>query len=106
VLGRKWALLVLMNIATSKADRFNQLLRSAPGINKRVLAMRLRELEQYGFIRRAERQPGYTKWQLTPKGTDVVPVLLTLVHFGSKWHEPGSSSEPTPLPAGAEIEIR
>jgi DNA-binding HxlR family transcriptional regulator len=92
VLGRKWALLVLMNIALAKAQRFNQMLRSTPGMNRRILAMRLNELERNGFISRAEQGPGYTKWQLTQKGADVLPVLLTLIHFGSKWNSSSGSS--------------
>jgi DNA-binding HxlR family transcriptional regulator len=85
VLGRKWALLVLMKIALSQARRFNQLLRTTAGLNKRILAMRLNELEREGFIHRAEQTQSQTTWALTPKGADVLPVLLTLIHFGSKW---------------------
>jgi DNA-binding HxlR family transcriptional regulator len=96
VLGRKWALRVLMNIALSQAQRFNELLRSSPGMSKRILAMRLRELEQNGFIFRAEQSRAYTRWRLTQKGADALPVLLTLIHFGSKWRSGAES-----LPGGA-----
>jgi len=75
-----------MNIALGKARRFNELLRSAPGMNKRILAMRLRELEADGFITRAETRRNFTSWRITPKGADVLPVLLTLIHFGARWH--------------------
>jgi DNA-binding HxlR family transcriptional regulator len=95
-LGRKWALLVLMNIALSRAQRYNDLLRSTPGMSKRILAMRLKELEADGFIFRAERDRSHTRWQITQKGADVLPVLLTLIHFGSKRRdasEPAGSSE-------------
>ena len=98
VLGRKWALLVVMNIALGQAQRFNELMRKSPGMSKRILAMRLRELEEGGFIARAEQGRGYTRWQLTPKGRDVLPVLLTLIHFASKWRgggEPSGESTPT-----------
>ncbi len=91
VLGRKWALLILMNIALRRAERFNEMIRAAPGMNRRVLVMRLRELERDGFIGRAERRRGYTRWELTKKGADVLPVLLTLIHFASVWRVPGAS---------------
>ena len=91
VLGRKWALLTLMNIALGRARRFNEMLRKTPGMSKRILAMRLNELERGGFIARAQQRRGYTRWQLTSKGTDVLPVLLTLIHFASKWRSPVSS---------------
>jgi DNA-binding HxlR family transcriptional regulator len=90
VLGRKWALLLLMNIALGRAKRFNQLLRLTPGMSKRILSIRLRELESSGFIARSEEGRGVVDWHITPKGADVLPVLLTLIHFSSKWREGGS----------------
>ena len=48
--------------------------------------MRLAELEAAGFIVRAERRRGYVRWELSEKGTDVVPILLSMVRFGSKWY--------------------
>jgi DNA-binding HxlR family transcriptional regulator len=93
VLGRKWALLVLLNIALGRAQRFNEMLRSVPGMSKRILAMRLTELERNGFILKAEQARRYTRWQLAAKGADVLPVLLTLIHFGSKWNSRGEAGE-------------
>jgi DNA-binding HxlR family transcriptional regulator len=86
VLGHKWALLVLRNIGLYRAQRFNDMLRITPGLTKRVLAMRLRELEREGFIHAAERGPHYTRWALTEKGEDALPILMALVRFGSKWY--------------------
>jgi DNA-binding HxlR family transcriptional regulator len=86
VLGHKWALLVLRNIGLYRTQRFNDMLRITPGLTKRVLAMRLRELEREGFIQAVERGPHYTKWGLTEKGEDALPILMTLVRFGSKWY--------------------
>lgn len=86
VLGRKWALLVLRDVALNRAHRFNELLRASPRMTKRSLAMRLHELEEAGFIARADRSPRHTVWMATEKGLDVLPVLMTLVQFGAKWH--------------------
>lgn len=86
VLGRKWALLVLRNIGLYQTQRFNEMLRITPGLTKRVLAMRLKELQRGGFIRPLERGPNFTRWGLTEKGEDALPILMTLVHFGSKWY--------------------
>lgn len=105
VLGRKWALLILMNIALGQAQRFNELLRKSPGMSKRILAMRLRELEKSGFIDRAEQRRGYIRWQLTSKGTDVLPVLLTLIHFASKWRGSGDSPEEPTRSWGRDFEV-
>lgn len=86
VLGHKWALLVLRNIGLYRAQRFNDMLRITPGLTKRVLAMRLRELDRGGFIQPVERGPHHTKWGLTEKGEDALPILMMLVRFGSKWY--------------------
>jgi DNA-binding HxlR family transcriptional regulator len=104
-LGRKWAFLVLMNIAFGRAQRFNELLRSTPGMSKRILALRLRELERGGFIARAEQRRGFTRWQLADKGADVVPVLLTLLHFGAKWSPRGVPGEGGPSPWGSTFQV-
>jgi DNA-binding HxlR family transcriptional regulator len=101
VLGRKWALLVLMNIAFGRARRFNELRRSAPGMSKRILAMRLRKLEVNGFLVQSETQPGRPQWQFMPKGADVLSVLLTLIHVGSKLHANG-----TPIGGGTDKSIK
>ena len=86
VLGRKWALLIVRDIGLFRAQRFNEILRATRGLTKRALSMRLHELEREGFIYRAEEGPKYVRWELTPKGRDVLPVLMALVQFGAKWH--------------------
>jgi DNA-binding HxlR family transcriptional regulator len=86
VLGREWAFLVLTSIALFRANRYNDMVRAMPGLSKRLLSMRLAELEQAGFIVRAERRRGFVRWELTAKGADVVPILLTMVQFGARWY--------------------
>jgi DNA-binding HxlR family transcriptional regulator len=86
ILGRKWAFLVLRDIELFGRRRFNEILRSTPGMSRRVLSMRLRELEREGYIKVVERGRNYSKWDLTEKGKDVLPVLMMLVRFGSKWY--------------------
>jgi DNA-binding HxlR family transcriptional regulator len=105
VLGRKWALLILMNIALGQAQRFNEMLRTTPGMSKRILAIRLNELERNGFISRAQQTRAYTKWQLAQKGADVLPVLLTLIHFGSKWNKPTDPSNERPDALGRDFDV-
>ncbi|MCL4518258.1 MAG: helix-turn-helix transcriptional regulator [Thaumarchaeota archaeon] len=85
-LGRKWALLILRNIALFDKHRFNEMLKVTPGLTKRVLSMRLRELEEGGYLKVVERGLNYSKWDLTEKGRDALPILMALVQFGSKWY--------------------
>lgn len=100
ILGREWAFLVLTSIALFKAQRYNDMLRAMPGISKRLLSNRLAELEEAGFIVRAESRRGYVRWELTEKGADVVPILLTMVQFGSKWYADEVFEDKTPRPLG------
>ena len=88
VLGKKWTLLILRDIGFLKIVRFNRILESIPGLTPRVLSMRLRELEDEGFIEcvGGKRQPTMVVWRLTEKGRDTMPILLQLTAFGSKWH--------------------
>jgi DNA-binding HxlR family transcriptional regulator len=88
VLGKKWTLLILRDLGFLKIVRFNRILESIPGLTPRVLSMRLRELEDEGFIERVggKRQPTMVEWRLTEKGRDTRPILIQLTAFGSKWH--------------------
>jgi DNA-binding HxlR family transcriptional regulator len=90
VLGRKWTMLILRDMAMRKAERFSDLTRSIPGITPRALSMRLKELEQSGMIERVDdrKSPRLVRWNLTEKGWDTLPILLSYVAFGSKWFAP------------------
>jgi DNA-binding HxlR family transcriptional regulator len=87
VLGKKWTMLILRDVGLRKIDRFNRLLESVPGLTPRVLSMRLKELEEAGYIKRTENNESPTvRWSLTEKGVDALPILFSLIAFGSKWH--------------------
>jgi len=88
VLGKKWTMLILRDIAFLKVDRFNQILRTLPGLTPRVLSMRLKELEESGLIRQVENKnaPRLVRWALTEKGEDTMPIMMSFIEFGSRWH--------------------
>lgn len=88
VLGKKWTVLILRDIALFKIDRFNQLRRSIPGLTPRVLIMRLHELEKCGLIQAViiKDKPRLVKWTLTEKSQDTVPILMSILSFGAKWY--------------------
>lgn len=100
VLGKKWAMMLLRDIGILGVDRFNRLLDSISGLTPRVLSMRLRELEKEGFIESIEKGKSPTmivRWTLTEKGRrDVLPILLQLTAFGSKWHADSVFEDKTP----------
>jgi len=88
VLGKKWTLLILRDIALLKINRFNQIRRSLPGLTSRVLIMRLHELEKYGLVKAVviKEKPRVVEWALTEKGEDTVPILISIMSFGAKWY--------------------
>jgi len=88
VLGKKWTLLILRDIAFLKIDRFNQILRSIPGLTPRVLILRLKELERSGVIDSEviKAKPRLVRWTLTDMGRDIEPILMSFISFGSKWY--------------------
>jgi len=88
VLGKKWTLLILRNIALLNINRFNRIRRSLPGLTSRVLVMRLHELEETGFIRAVvvREHPRIVEWGLTEKGKDTIPILMSFIAFGAKWY--------------------
>ena len=88
VLGKKWTLLILRDIAFLKTERFNQILRSTPGLTPRVLTLRLKELRDFGFVEPVvvRRRPRLVRWRLTKMGQDTIPILMGFISFGATWY--------------------
>jgi len=91
-IGKRWTFHILRNIGALHVDRFNQILRSVPGLTPRVLIMRLNELEERGLIRSVmiKQKPRLVRWELTEKGRDTVPIVEGYLSFAHKWY-PNSS---------------
>ena len=89
VLGRKWTMAIIRDIGAYGVDRFNLLQKSLPGIPSKVLATRLKQLEEGGFIGKYVEKsipPKIVRWSLTEKGIDALRVGMMLAVFGSKWY--------------------
>ena len=52
ILGKKWTVLIIRDIAIYGRSRFNELIKSLPGIPPKVLASRLKQLEREGFVKK------------------------------------------------------
>lgn len=87
-LGKKWTIMILREMAMQNVDRFSGLLRSIDGLTPRILSSRLKELEAEGVIAKkgADKNPTSVRWELTEKGWDALPILMSLFAFGSKWY--------------------
>jgi DNA-binding HxlR family transcriptional regulator len=98
LLARPWTLHILWALGTDGPSRFGALRRRVGGISARVLAERLRVLEQKGFVYRhyeATIPPAVT-YGLTKRVNDVQRVLKGLNQLAQQWQEEDSSPAPAP----------
>jgi DNA-binding HxlR family transcriptional regulator len=84
VVGDRWTLLVVRELAERGACRYTDLRNGLPGIASNLLAERLRELENAGVVAREDAPPpiATTLFSLTPRGEQLRPVLDDLVRWG------------------------
>ena len=84
VVGDRWTLLIVRELALRGACRYTDLRNGLPGIASNLLADRLRELEHAGLISREDAPPpiATTLFQLTPRGEALRPLLRELVRWG------------------------
>ncbi|WP_239103646.1 winged helix-turn-helix transcriptional regulator [Microbispora corallina] len=85
VIGERWALLVVRDLLLGP-KRFSDLERGMPGINARILAQRLRELEDAGVVRRRRLGPPVSGmvYELTEWGADLETVIAHLGRWGRR----------------------
>jgi DNA-binding HxlR family transcriptional regulator len=84
VVGDRWTLLIVRELALWGRCRYTDLRNGLPGIATNLLADRLRELEQAGVIAREDAPPpiATTLFHLTPRGEQLRPVLEDLTRWG------------------------
>lgn len=87
VLGNKWTLLVIRDLVFARKRHFRDFLVSPENIASNILASRLRTLETQGIVSRRVDPDSARKviYELTPKGIDLVPVLVELIRWGAKY---------------------
>jgi DNA-binding HxlR family transcriptional regulator len=84
VVGDRWTLLIVRELALRGACRYTDLRNGLPGIATNLLAERLRELERDGVIAREDAPPpiATTLFRLTARGEELRPVLDSLFRWG------------------------
>jgi DNA-binding HxlR family transcriptional regulator len=77
----------MRNMILLKQNRFNQFLDSIEGINTKTLAIRLRQLEEYGLVERKviPGKPAHTEYYPTEKGMAVQRILAEIASFSTKY---------------------
>ena len=84
VVGDRWTLLIVRELAVKGPSRYTDLRHGLPGIATNMLADRLREMEEQGIVRREEAPPPVATalFELTDRGKELMPVLFALGRWG------------------------
>jgi DNA-binding HxlR family transcriptional regulator len=86
IIGGRWKPLILHHLIDG-VKRFGELHRLLRGVSHRTLAQQLRQLEAEGIVRRKDyRQiPPKVEYSLTPLGTSLKPILLSMHEWGETY---------------------
>jgi DNA-binding HxlR family transcriptional regulator len=87
VLGKRWALLILKNLSTKEAIRFNELKKVLSGISSTVLSERLFELEGEGLVSKKiyTQIPPKVEYSLTTRAKELEVILKDLGKWANRW---------------------
>ena len=83
IVGERWSLLIIRDTAFG-IRRFDHIQQSL-GIARNILTQRLSKLTNEGILVRARGKAGRMEYQLTDKGWDLQPLLLSLFQWGEKY---------------------
>lgn len=83
VVGAKWTLVVLHNLMDGP-KRFSDLQRDIPAASPKMLAARLRDLEQLGLLTRTvyAEAPPRVEYELTKQGRSLRPIIGSIEKWG------------------------
>ncbi|MBR5345249.1 MAG: helix-turn-helix transcriptional regulator [Clostridia bacterium] len=83
LIGNKWKLLILRNLM-ARPWRFNEMLRSIPGISQKVLTDNLRALEVDGIITRTvyAEVPPRVEYAVSELGETMRPIIKAMEAWG------------------------
>jgi DNA-binding HxlR family transcriptional regulator len=86
LVGRRWNGAIIL-AADRGARRYSDFLAGIPGISERLLAQRLRELEDEGIMVRevVASRPVQIVYTLSERGSELVRALEPLTVWGERW---------------------
>lgn len=88
VIGDKWTLLILRDVMLRGKRSYSEFLESEEKIATNILANRLNLLEHAQILIKETSPVNKSKYlyRLTPKGVDLLPVVIELMDWGAKYH--------------------
>lgn len=86
ILGRKWAGLIVHVLAGGE-KYFCELERAIPSLSARMLAARMKDLEEHGLVVRtvSTGTPVRVTYTLSEKGKDLVPIMTAVAEWAQRW---------------------
>lgn len=83
IIGGKWRIPILWKL-TNKTLRYNELKRQLTGITNIMLTRSLKDLEEYGLVKRVQfaEIPPHVEYSLTAQGEKLVPAFLIIKEWG------------------------
>lgn len=87
LIGDKWTLLVVRDLLFLGKRLYGELMQSPEGVPSNILAERLKRLENAGLLEKSpyQQNPVRHEYRLTPKGSDLFPVLKEIIRWGNKY---------------------
>jgi len=85
IIGKKWSLPILEEIAFGNFHSFNTFIRKSRSITPRVLSNQLKELETAGLIKK-DVSSSTTSYTLTPKGSEFHKLIKKMKKWNVKWN--------------------
>ncbi len=86
ILGKKWTIEIVRELFLGKT-KFNEVMQGAPGINPRMLSLRLKELEEHLIVVRrvSSTTPVSISYTLTESGRELVPVMFEIAKYSMRY---------------------
>lgn len=93
LMGRRWTGAILRAMLAG-VSRFSEIISVVPGLSDRMLAERLRELEQEGIVERTvyPETPVRIEYALTAKGKDLEAAIRAVAGWAERW-SPATAAE-------------
>jgi len=87
--GDKWSLLIVRDLLDNQPCTYGDFLKAGEKIATNILATRLQMLEENGIITKSEHPDSKAKvlYQLTPKGIDLLPIIIEIGFWADKYYE-------------------
>ncbi len=89
-IGKRWTILILLELYKGNAKkRYSELKRCLPGITPKILASRLRELEDKKLVDKkvdASSFPVKCEYSLTGSGQEFIKIIKDMKKWALKWN--------------------